>query len=104
MSQDFRLDEEQQTEKRARLIGIQYIDTSKLTDKSLYPNILGNDEMKNLKIVPIRADKNIILFGITTSTSKQTLGSLGNRFTDQRVSFAIISETGFNEYYKLYNP
>ena len=29
MSQDFRLDEEQQTEKRARLIGIQYIDTSK---------------------------------------------------------------------------
>ncbi len=104
MSQDFRLDEEQSTEKRARLIGLQYVNTSQLTEKPLYPDILTTQEMESLKIVPIRADKSNILFGITTSTSKKTMDDLVNRFTDQKVSFAIISLTGFREYDLLYNP
>ena len=104
MSQDFRFDEERSTEKRARLIGLQYIDTSLLNEKTLYPDILSLEEINSLKIVPIRADKSNILFGITTSTSKQTMDSLVARYTDQRVSFAIISLTGFKDYYLLYNP
>jgi len=104
MSQDFRFDEERSTEKRARLIGLQYIDTSLLNEKTLYPDILSLEEINSLKIVPVRADKSNILFGITTSTSKQTMDSLVARYTDQRVSFAIISLTGFKDYYLLYNP
>jgi type II secretory ATPase GspE/PulE/Tfp pilus assembly ATPase PilB-like protein len=104
MSDDFRRDEEQQTEKRSRLIGMQYIDTSLLDEKPLYPEVLSPDEIKTFKIIPIRVDRNNILFGITTSTSKQTLNELTNRFTDQRVSFAIISDSGYRDYYKLYFP
>ena len=104
MSQDFRLDEEQSTEKRARLIGMQYIDTSQLNDKALYPEILSLDEMTGYRIIPIRADRSNILFGVTTSTSKQTMESLVQRFTDQKVSFAIISLSGYRDYYNLYNP
>ena len=104
MSQDFRLDDELSTEKRARLIGIQYVDTSSLLEKTLYPDILSNDEMTKLRIIPIRADKSNILFGITTTTSKQTMQNLTDRFSDQRISFALMSDSGYNDYYKLYNP
>ena len=104
MSTDFRQDDELNTEKRARLIGIQYVDTSILTDKKLFPDVLALDEIKSLRIIPLTADKSNILFGITTTTSKQTMTNLTNRFTDQRISFALISESGFNEYWKLYNP
>ena len=104
MSTDFRQDDELNTEKRARLIGIQYVDTSILTDKKLFPDVLALDEIKSLRIIPLTADRSNILFGITTTTSKQTMTNLTNRFTDQRISFALISESGFNEYWKLYNP
>jgi type II secretory ATPase GspE/PulE/Tfp pilus assembly ATPase PilB-like protein len=104
MVQDIRRDEETTTQKRARLIGMAYFDTSVGTNKTVFKDILQNSEIESLRIVPLQVDRSNILFGVTTSTSQQTMKSLQQRFTDQRVTFAIISDAGFHEYIHLYNP
>jgi type II secretory ATPase GspE/PulE/Tfp pilus assembly ATPase PilB-like protein len=104
MSQDARRDEELSTERRAQILGVEYLDTSSLASKPLFKDILSIDELKALRIIPINADRSNILFGITTTTSQQTMNQLVQRFTDQRVTFTLISDTGYREYMQLYDP
>lgn len=104
MQQDpARLEEEQATQRRARVLGMDYFDTSH-GDKPLYRNWLSIPELHQLKVIPVRSDKSNILFGVTTTTSQKTMSDLRQRFADQRVSFAIISDTGYREYMRLYDP
>lgn len=104
MSTDARTDEERSTQRRAQLLNLHYVDTSQLTTKPLFKGILANDEMYKLRLVPINADKSNILFGVTTTTSQQTMNSLQQRFQDQRLAFVLISDTGYREYMHLYDP
>ncbi len=104
MSQDARQDDEQSTLRRARILGMSYIDTSQIANKVLYKELLPYEELEKLRIVPLQADKNHISFGVTNTTSQQTFDKLRQQFLDQRVSFALISDTGFREYMQLYNP
>ncbi len=104
MSQDARMDEEQATNRRARLLNISYVDTSQITQKQLFMDVLPVDELRQLRIIPLRVDQSNILFGITTTTSQQTMNDLQHRFQDQRVAYALISEPGFLEYMRLYDP
>ncbi len=104
MSEDARLDEERATERRAQLLRFNYTNTSQITNKILYPHILPKEELYRLRIIPIQADKSNIHFGITTTTSQQTMNGLIQRFADQRVTFALISDTGFRDYMHLYDP
>ncbi|HSH55605.1 MAG TPA: ATPase, T2SS/T4P/T4SS family [Candidatus Limnocylindrales bacterium] len=104
MSQDARQDEELATQRRARILGMSYVDTSRIPDKGVYEDVLDNTEIVSKRIVPLQVDKGNIYFGITTTTSQQTMQELRNRFTDRRITFAIISETGYNEYLRLHNP
>ncbi len=104
MSQDARYDEERSTERRAQILNVNYIDTSLVAEKVLYKDIVSLDQMRQYRIIPMQADDSNILFGITTTTSQQTMNSLVNHFTDQKVSFTLISETGFRDYMLLYDP
>lgn len=104
MSQDARFDEEQATERRARVLGMDYFDTSQPGEKVLYREILAVPDLYKLKIIPVTADKSNILFGVTTTTSQQTMHDLEQHFADQKVVFAIISDAGFREYMQLYDP
>lgn len=104
MSDNPRFDEEQATLRRARLLGLSYADTSQVSEKKLYNGLLDKDEMYQLRIVPLQHDDNNILFGITTNTSQQTMKELRQRFADQRVAYALISEAGFRDYMRLYDP
>lgn len=104
MSQDARLDEEQATQRRARVLNMDYVDTSQLPDKQLYKEILTVPELYDFKVIPVRFYDNNLLFGVLTTTSQQTMMQLTKRFADFRVSFAIISETGYREYMHLYDP
>jgi len=104
MSQDARLDEEESTQRRARVLGMDYADTSQPGDKALYRDILTVPELYQLKVIPVRADKSNILFGVTTTTSQQTMTGIRERFQDQRIAFAIISDTGYRDYMRLYDP
>lgn len=104
MAQDARFLEEQATLRRARILGLAYIDTSQIRNKILYKEILGKDELYMLKVIPIEADSSNISFGIVNTTSQTAIPNLRQRFNDQRVSFALISDAGFREYMRLYDP
>lgn len=104
MSQDARRDEELATQRRARVLGMDYFDASQAGEKPLYRNWLAVPELRQLKVIPVRSDKSNILFGVTTTTSQQTMNNLRQRFADQRVNFAIISDAGYREYMRLYDP
>ena len=104
MSQDARLDEEQSTERRARVLGLDYVDTSKIINKQLYKDILPVFQIKALKLLPLEADQSHILFGVTTTTSQQTLDWAKQNFSDQRITYGLISDAGFRQYVSLYDP
>jgi type II secretory ATPase GspE/PulE/Tfp pilus assembly ATPase PilB-like protein len=104
MSQDARRDEEAATQRRADLLNFQYIDTSQIAEKQLYKELLTISELYQLKVIPLSVEKSNILFGVTTTTSQQTMRGLEQRFADNRVTFAIISDTGYREYLNLYDP
>lgn len=103
MAQDARYDEELATQRRAALLGLNYSDT-RGTDKQLFKDILSIQEMYQKRVLPLQSVKSNILFGITTTTSQQTLRELQQRFNEFRVSFAIISDAGYREYMRLYDP
>lgn len=103
MSQDARHDEEVATERRASILGVPYTNTS-YADKPLYKDVLPASDLSTYRVVPLQADRSNILFGITTTTSQQTMNELMKRFTDQMVKFSLISDTGYREYMHLYNP
>lgn len=104
MSQDARRDEEHATQRRARVLGLDYVDTSLIEDKVLFRDTLTLQELYQLRVIPVRQDKSNILFGVTTTTSQQTMIGLRQRFLDQRIAFAIISDTGYKDYMRLYDP
>jgi len=104
MSQDARKDDELSAQRRARILGLDYIDTSQITNKELYKELLSTQELYEIRAIPIRADAHNILFGVTNATSQQTMSQLRSRFLDQRISFALISDIGYRDYMKLYDP
>lgn len=104
MSQDARRDEELSTERRAQILNIPYYDTSLETNKQLYKDIINIDDMRQYRIIPLAADQSNIHFGVTNTTSQQTMNNLVNHFTDQKVVFSLISEAGFRDYMLLYDP
>ena len=99
-----RIDEENNTERRARVIGLDYIDTSKITDKKINKDLLTINELYNLRVIPVLFDEHHITFGVTNTTSQRTMEALSHRFLDQRINFAMISEAGYRDYMKLYDP
>jgi type IV pilus assembly protein PilB len=104
MSQDARRDEEDATLRRARILGFNYVDTSTLPQKPLYKDMLPIPEMYQKKLVPLQTDQSNALFGITTTTSQQAINEMRQRFSDIRVAFAIVSDSGYREYMRLYDP
>ncbi len=104
MSQDARLDEEQSTQRRARVLGLDYHDTSLPDEKPLYKELLTVRELYDLKVVPIHVDQSNIFFGVTTTTSQQAIADLKKRFIEQHLTFAIISDAGYRDYMLLYDP
>ncbi|HJP96239.1 MAG TPA: GspE/PulE family protein [Candidatus Saccharimonadales bacterium] len=104
MSQDARHDEEVATQRRAALLGLNYVDTSEMTEKPLFKDLFTVPEMYQKRVIPVQVDQSNILFGITTTTSQQTLNELEQRFNERRIAFAIISDTGYREYMRLYDP
>jgi type II secretory ATPase GspE/PulE/Tfp pilus assembly ATPase PilB-like protein len=103
MSQDARVDEELATQRRAHILGMDYFDTSRLADKPLY-SLLTKEDLYRLKAVPLHADESHILFGVTTKTPQTAMQELQHRFLDQRITFSIISDTGYRDYMQLYDP
>lgn len=103
MSQDARRDEELSTQRRAQILNLRYADTS-ASNKQLYADVLSKQELYDLKVIPLYVDDHAINFGVTNTTSHTVINSLKQRFLDQRLGFYLISDTGYREYMKLYDP
>lgn len=101
---DARQNEERITQRRASVLGIAYFDTSVDTQKPLYPELLPVPELKQLRVVPMRMGEGFIDFGVTTTTSQQTMALLRQHFSDYRCTFSLISDNGFKDYMLLYDP
>ena len=98
-----RQEQEQSTQRRARILGMNYIDTSKIANKQLFP-VLAVPDLYRLKMIPLNADQSNILFGILTTTPQTAMAEMKHHFIDQLVTFAIISDIGYREYMALYDP
>jgi type II secretory ATPase GspE/PulE/Tfp pilus assembly ATPase PilB-like protein len=99
-----RTEQEQSTARRANIIGMSYTDGSRIESKLLYKAILSIPEIRQLRVIPLTADRNHIKFGVTTTTSQKTMQQLNARFQDQQVSFTIVSDATFRDYMLLYDP
>jgi type II secretory ATPase GspE/PulE/Tfp pilus assembly ATPase PilB-like protein len=95
--------DEQNTQRRAEVLRLEYFDSSS-PDKRLYKDILTLEQLYKLRVIPVVADDHNIMFGITNTTSQQTMTDLKNQFLDQKVKFVLISDTGYREYMQLYDP
>ena len=104
MALDGRAIDEQNTAKRAGLLGIAYFDTSGTPEKILYKQYMSVPEMYAQRIVPTAANEGTVTFGITTTTTQTTMTNVAQRFGDQRVSFVLISDSGYRDYMALYDP
>lgn len=104
MAQDARQIEEQNTEKRAHILGVRYVDTRTLQSKPMYKELLSNEEMYRTRTVPIVFTKDGLTFAITTNTPPRVRDELKQRFNEHSVSFVLISDTSYNEYMKMYDP
>ncbi len=101
--QKSRLEEENSTARRANLLGFNYFDTSK-NQIQLYNNILSVEAMYHYRAVPLILDNSNLLFGITTTTSKNAINEIVRNFSDHKVSFVIISDRGYKDYMDKYDP
>ena len=101
---DARRNEEASTARRADILHVSYTDTSLTENKPVFRDVLAIDQMRQYRIIPLSFDRSNILFGITTTTSQQTMNALVSHFTDQKVAFTLISETGYQEYMNVYDP
>jgi type II secretory ATPase GspE/PulE/Tfp pilus assembly ATPase PilB-like protein len=104
MAIDARQEDEIASQRRARILGMSYVDTSQIQNKKLYPELLNVADLSRLRAIPLQADQSNILFGITTTTSQPAITEIKQRFLEQRLNFAIISDVGFKDYIALYDP
>lgn len=100
---DARNQEELATQRRARILGLEYVNTA-VGEKPIFKDLISKQDLYNLKVVPLFADDHNLTFGITNNTSQQTMQRLLHSFLDQRVLFVLISEAGYRDYLKLYDP
>ena len=103
----YREQEESNTQRRAGLLSLQYLDTRELGKTGpLYKDILTLQEMYAGHIVPLSESNESmpLIFGITVQTPQPLLRQLHDRFQNRAVQFMMMSNSGFEEYMLRYNP
>ena len=101
--------DEQSTQSRASILGMEYLDT-RLIDQTieLYPDILNVEVMHSNRLVPLRegSDSSSWHFGVTTQTPQSFLRELRDKYSAQAQNtiFVLISLGGFNTLMSRYDP
>lgn len=108
-AEKYRIQEEQNTQQRAALLGLRYLDTRSIAKTaSLLPDILTLDEMYKGKLVPLQAgaDDKAYVFAATTNTPQSVMRALEKTFNDNghAVEFLLISNLGFRDFMLRYDP
>lgn len=102
----FRASEEDNTRKRAALLGLQYFDSRGVSQTTpLVNDILSIEEMYKGYLVPLRDDENEPLtFAITNNTPQSLLRTLREHYATRNVQFVLMSNLGFREFMLRYDP
>lgn len=105
----YRDQEEQATQQRAALLGLQYLDTRGIARTSeLFHGVLTLKEMYDGKIVPLQvgSDEKNFIFGMTTTTPQSTMRAMEQHYTNdgKGIGFYLISNLGFREFMGRYDP
>jgi type II secretory ATPase GspE/PulE/Tfp pilus assembly ATPase PilB-like protein len=101
--------DEQSTQSRASILGMQYLDTRGIdTTIELIPDILTIEEMhKNrLVVLQVGGDSSTWQFGVTTQTPQSFMRELTEKYAAQaqNVNYVLISLGGFNVLMNRYDP
>jgi len=101
--------DEQSTQNRASILGMQYLDTRSIEQIiDLVPDVLSNEEMHRNRLVSLHAggDSTPWEFGVTTQTPQSFLRDLQSKYAAQaqNVVFVLISLSGFNVMMNRYDP
>mgnify|MGYP001335307085 FL=1 len=100
----FRESEELNTQNRAQLLKIEYVDSRTLLDIPLAKGILELSEMYKNSLVPLYDTGSNYTFAITIKTPQQSLRSIRDKFPDKIVKFVMISMPGFQEMMLRFDP
>ncbi len=104
MIHDPRATEEQSTRKRANLLQLRYFDTRTLSKLPFYPDILSVDRIREYKSVVLSIDKSQITIAVTANSPQHALSDLKQIFQDYKISFVMMSDSGFKDFMNLYAP
>lgn len=99
--------EEKNTAKRAGIIGLQYLDSRTVVKTlPLVEGYITKEEMYKSMLVPLQApvEHRSFTFGITINTPQPVLRELRERFSDENLEFLLISNSGFREFMRRYDP
>lgn len=103
--QRFREGDEVATERRASLLGYPYLDTrGYILPNGPTKDILTVSEMYKDYITVLSGDIGTYTFAITNRTPQSVITELKNRFQDHRILINMISESGWRELMKVYDP
>jgi type II secretory ATPase GspE/PulE/Tfp pilus assembly ATPase PilB-like protein len=105
----YRAQEEQSTQQRAVLLGVQYLDSRGIAMTTpLIPDLLTLEEMYKGKIVPLHAgsDEAPYVFAITSNTPQSVIKALTKSYNDngRATEYRLISGLGFRDFMTRYDP
>lgn len=105
----YRQEEETNTQQRAAILGLRYVDTRPIVATAeLLPDILALKDMYAAKMVPLRRgdDGSNFIFGITTGTPQSVVRALQEQYSTRGkgAEFVLISNLGFRELMLRYDP
>ncbi len=102
--ENVRNNEEASTRRRANLLHIRYFDSRQIKQHPLFPDIMTNEEMYKYKAVVLSREGGEIVFALTIATPQRAKSEFAERFKDLNISYVMISEMGFQEFMRLYDP
>jgi len=107
--QQFRTQDEQNTQNRASILGLRYFDTrGQVAGAELVPDEIPIPDMHRYQLVPLRrgSDESNYVFGITVNTPQSVVRDFTKRYNDQGrgIEFVLISNLGYREYMLRYDP
>lgn len=105
----YREQEEQNTQQRAALLGLNYLDTRDVAQTApLIDGVLTLEQMYRNKMVPLqRGDEGSrYIFAITSATPQSVINSMKTDFQNagDAADFVLISGLGFKDFMRRYDP
>ena len=96
--------EESNTERRAEILGLHYLDVRTLARRPIYKDLIELETMRVSRVVPIVSSKDGLTIGITTITPSDVMDDLRRIHNHQRVRYVLVSSSAFRSYLELYDP